>query len=75
MQEPIFTSCKYRLEQNTVKVISPYLLASGVTQYSLYRCAMAYGITIGTGTELTTRAPAYSAQLRSYQYKLHYYYR
>ena len=76
MQVPIFTTCtdKYRLVPNTVIVISPYLLVSGVTQYSLYRCAMAEGITIGTGTELTTSAPAYPAQLRAYRYKLHYYY-
>ena len=43
-------------------VISPYLLVSGVTQYSLYRCAMAWGITIGTSTELTTSVPAYPAR-------------
>ena len=68
MQVPIFTTG--RLVPNTVLVILPYLLVSGVAQYSLYQCAMAYGITI----ELTTSAPAYPAQLRAYRYKLHYYY-
>ena len=71
MQVPIFT----RLVPNTVIVISSYLLVSGVTQYSLYQFAMAYDITIGTGTELMTSAPAYPAQLRAYRYKLNYYYR
>ena len=75
MLVPIFTTCKYRLVPNTVIVISPYLLMSGVTQYSLYRCAMAWGITLGTSAELTTSAPAYPSQLRACQYKLHYYYR